>query len=92
MFLNTLEKNMRFKMIELSKIYFNTKLKGNYALFKIVNENGKAIYPLFSLKELTSKKMIIETFIIETDISLLGALEEEKIENITLLRKQPILK
>ena len=92
MFLNTLEKNMRFKMLELSKIYFNTKLKGNYALFKIINENGKIIYPLFSLKEIAIGKMVVETFIIETDISLLGALEEEKIEKILLLPNQPILK
>ena len=92
MFLNTLEKNTRLKVIELNKIYFNTKLKGSYALFKMVNENGKMVYPLLSLKALTLNKMIVETFIIETDISLLGALKEEKINDITLLLRQPVLK
>lgn len=90
MFFNLLDKKTRLKILELNYIYYHTKLKGNYALFRIVNDNRKEIYPLLSLKEINREESIIETFIIENDISLLGALKEEKIQNITLLKEQPI--
>lgn len=88
MFLNTLEKRTRCKIISINQIFRNTSLKGKYALFKIVNEKGKEVYPMLSLKEIKSNQVVIETFIVEDNISFLGALKEENIKRIKL---EPLL-
>ncbi len=85
MFFNTIEKKTRVRIIEMEKIFRTTALKGSYALFKMVDENGKKIYPMLSLKETPQKQVVIETFIVEDDITLLGGLEEEKILKIELI-------
>lgn len=85
MFLNTLEKNTRLKFISSEEICRNSSLKGKYALFKQVYEMGKTIFPTLSLKELDEEKIVIETFIIEDNISLLGSLKEDKIQKIELV-------
>ena len=69
----------------MEKIFRTKALKGSYALFKMVDENGKKIYPMLSLKETPQKQVVIETFIVEDDITLLGGLEEEKILKIELI-------
>ena len=80
MFLNTIENGKtRFKIMSINKIFRNTSLKGSYALFKMVSENGKTIYPMFSLKETNNEQIVIETFIVEDNINLLVGLDEEKI-------------
>ena len=85
MFFNTLEKFKTIKIMDKNKFIRNSKLKGNYALYKIVKDNNKTIYPILTLKKINSNTTVIETFIIEKDISLIGALEIEKIEEIKLL-------
>ena len=85
MFFNTLEKCKTIKIMDKNKFIRNSKLKGNYALYKIVKDHNKTIYPLLTLKKINSKTTVIETFIIEKDISLIGALETEKIIEIKLL-------
>lgn len=82
MFFNTLEKCKTIKIMDKNKFIRNSKLKGNYALYKIVKDHNKTIYPLLTLKKINSKTTVIETFIIEKDISLIGALETEKIIEI----------
>ena len=85
MFFNTIEKRTRVRIIEMGKIFRTTSLKGNYALFKSVEENGKIIYPMLSLKETPQGQVVIETFIVDDDITLLGGLTEEKILKIELI-------
>lgn len=82
MFFNALEKRTRCKIISKNQIYRHTSLKGKYALFKIVNENGKNVYPMLSLKEIKNNLAVIETFIVEDNISFLGALKEENVKTI----------
>ncbi len=64
MFFNTLEKCKTIKIMDKNKFIRNSKLKGNYALYKIVKDNNKTIYPLLTLKKINSKTTVIETFII----------------------------
>ena len=40
---------------------------------------------MFSLKEIKNNNYILETFIVENDLTLLGALKEEKIISIELI-------
>ena len=89
-FLNTLERKTRFKIIAEEKVARNSSLKGKYAIFKNMNENGRQVFPMISLKEISNKKIIIETFIVEDSISFLGGLEEETVltmELVSLLDK-----
>ena len=76
---------MHIKKIDQNNITRKTLLKGNYLLFKKIKNNHKTLFPLVSLKNIKKDLFIIETFIIETNISLLGNLSEEKIINIELL-------
>lgn len=85
MFLNNLTRRSRLKVISSEEICRNSALKGKYAIFKLIYENGKTIFPMFSLKEVEEGKIVIETFIIEDNISFLGPLEEENILNIELI-------
>ena len=66
----------------MQEICRNSSLKGKFAIFKQVFENNKTIFPMLSLKEIDKGKIVIETFIIEDNISFLGHLEEETIQKI----------
>ncbi len=81
LFLNNIEKKTKLKIRDNKLILRKTKLNGDYFLYKNVNNN----YPMFSLKNIGSERIILETFIVENDITLLGALVEEKIKNIYLI-------
>ncbi len=84
-FLNTLERRTRFKIIAEEKVARNSSLKGKYAIFKTMYENGRQVFPMISLKEINDKKIIIETFIVEDSVSFLGGLEEENILKMELV-------
>lgn len=84
MFLNTLINKTRFKIVSADKIARNSKLKGEYVLFKVVNDTGKTVFPLMSLKIIKNPTCVIETFIVEEDISFIGALQDERILKIEL--------
>ena len=84
MFLNTLINKTRFKIVSADKIARNSKLKGEYVLFKVVNDTVKTVFPLMSLKIIKNPTCVIETFIVEEDISFIGALQEERILKIEL--------
>ena len=85
MFFNTLMKNTNLKKLNKEKILRKTLLKGNYLLFKNVKAKNNTLYPLLSLKQIKNDLYIIETFIVENNISLIGNLPEEKILNIELI-------
>ena len=85
MFLNTLEKRTRFKIVTEENVARNSYLKGKYAIFKTMYENRKPVFPMISLKEISDKKFVIETFIVENSISFLGGLKEEKVLKIKLI-------
>lgn len=84
-FLNTLERRTRFKIIAEEKVARNSSLKGKYAIFKTMYENGRQVFPMISLKEINDKKIIIETFIVEDSVSFLGGLEEENVLKMELV-------
>lgn len=84
-FLNTLERRTRFKIIAEEKVARNSSLKGKYAIFKTMYENGRQVFPMISLKEIGDKKIIIETFIVEDSVSFLGGLEEENVLKMELV-------
>lgn len=88
MFFNTIQTKTKLKNIDKNKTIRNTLLKGNYALYK---NSSKNIYPLLSIKNINKNLSIIETFIIENNISLLGALKSEKILNIELIAPKILL-
>lgn len=85
MFFNTITKKTKLKIIDKNKIARNTLLKGNYSLYKNIFEKNKVIYPMLSIKNINVNLSIIETFIVENNISLLGALNNETILNIALI-------
>lgn len=85
MFFNNIERRTRLKIISENKICRNSLLRGKYAIFKPIYEEKKTIFPMISLKEIEDKKIVIETFIIEDNISFLGGLEEETIKKIELV-------
>ncbi len=70
MFLNTIERKTRCKILSIDKIFRNTQLKGSYALFKLVRDHNKMIYPMLSLKETEQKQVVIETFFIKIKICI----------------------
>ena len=81
MFLNNIEKKSKLKIRNDELILRKTHLNGDYFLYKNLNNN----YPMFSLKNIGNDRIVLETFIVENDISLLGALKEEKIKMIELI-------
>lgn len=85
MFLNTLERRTRLKVISSQEICRSSSLKGKFAIFKQVFEKDKTVFPMLSLKEIDEGQIVIETFIIEDNISFLGYLEEEAIQKIELV-------
>lgn len=82
MFLNNIERKTKLKIRDDKLISRKTNINGQYFLYKnLINNN----YPMFSLKNIGGERVILETFIVENDISLLGALKEEKIKSIELI-------
>ena len=57
-------------------------LRGNYFLYRSLPRNN---FPILSLKDIGYGRIIIETFIVDNDISLIGALKSEKIISIRLI-------
>ena len=62
-----------------------TLLKGNYLIFKTIRNKNGTFFPILSLKKIKNNFYIIETFIVEENISLIGTLEEEKILDIKII-------
>lgn len=83
MFLNTIESNQtKLKIRDDELISRKTSINGSYFLYKSLYNNN---FPMFSLKHIDRTRVILETFIVENDITLLGALKEEKIKSIKLI-------
>lgn len=83
MFLNTISsKTTKLKLRDDELLSRKTFINGNYFLYK---NSFNSNIPMFSLKNIENGRVILETFIVENDISLLGALEEEKIIDIKLI-------
>ncbi len=83
MFLNNIEKgNTKLKIRDDSLIVRHTYINGNYFLYKNVYNN---LYPMFSLKCIDDDRVVLETFMVEHNISLLGALKDEKIKSVELI-------
>lgn len=91
MFFNLILSNTHIKKVDKSNIIRQTLLKGNYLLFKSTKNKNKTLFPLLSLKQIKKDLYIIETFIVENNISLLGNLPEEKIVNIELIPPKVLL-
>lgn len=87
MFFNTLLKNTRLRKLDKTKLIRSTKLKGNYLLFKTVD----GLYPILSLKNIKDNIYVIETFIVERDLKLIGSLEEEDIIDIKLYKNKELI-
>ena len=87
MFFNTIVKNTRLRILDKTKLLRSTKLKGNYLLFKTVD----GLYPMLSLKNIKENIYVIETFIVERDLKLIGSLEEEDIIDIKLYKNKELI-
>ena len=86
MFINTITKNIDLKIINKNNLVRKSNLKGNIGLVKKAVWQNHLIYLFLSLKEIDKNHFIIETFIVENDITLIGLLESEKILNIYMYR------
>ena len=82
MFLNSLNNNTKLKIRDDNLINRKIYMNGNYFLYKSLEQNN---YPILSLKKINNNRTIIETFIVDNDISLLGALKNKKIISIELI-------
>ncbi len=80
-FLNNIDKGSKLKIRNDELMLRSTYIRGDYFLYKNLFNN----YPTFSLKNIGGERTILETFVVETNISLLGALYEEKIKSIELI-------
>lgn len=90
MFLNTIQKKTYLKEISLEKIARKSKLNSMYAIFKMVYEDDRILYPILTLKKISNGRLVIETFIVEEDITLLGAQPSLKIKKISLINGNKI--
>ncbi len=86
MFINTITKNIDLKIINKNNLVRKSNLKGNIGLVKKAVWQNHLIYLFLSLKKIDKNHFIIETFIVENDITLIGLLESEKILNIYMYR------
>lgn len=86
MFINTITKKIDLKIINKNNLIRKSNLKGNIGLVKKNIWQNHLIYLFLSLKEINKNHFIIETFIVENDITLIGLLESEKILNIYMYR------
>ena len=83
MFFNTISsKNTYLKIRDDKLICRKIYLNGSYFIYKSLYNN---IYPILSLKKVSDFRTVIETFIIDKDLSLIGALPNEKIISIKLI-------
>ena len=88
MFLNTIEKT-KLKVRDNNLILRKTSLKGNYFLYK----NYKSgIYPMFSIKQISNHYYVLETFVVEKNLTLLGALKEQEILSLTIEKQKLLVK
>ena len=49
------------------------------------------MYPLFSIKKIDNEKFVLETFIVERNLTLLGALKEQKVLSISIEKKKELV-
>jgi len=82
MFLNTIRKNTYIKARDDNAFCRIVHLKGDWFLYKNLYSN---IYPIMSLKKIVNDRIVVETFIVEKDLRLLGALPSEKVISIKLI-------
>ena len=87
MFLNTIEKT-KLKVRDDNLLIRKTVLKGNYFLYRNYKNN---LYPLFSIKKIDNEKCVLETFIVERNLTLLGALKEHKVLSISIEKKKELV-
>lgn len=87
MFLNTIEKT-KLKVRDDNLLIRKTVLKGNYFLYRNYKNN---MYPLFSIKKIDNEKFVLETFIVERNLTLLGALKEQKVLSISIEKKKELV-
>lgn len=57
-------------------------LKGNYFLYRSLYQNN---YSILSLKDIDGGRTIIETFFVDNNLTLIGALKSEEIVSIKLI-------
>lgn len=81
MFLNKLNKT-KFLIKDDNLLCRKTYLKGNYFLYRSLFNN---FFPILSLKSINDIKVIIETFIVDNDLSLIGLLHNEKIISLEIV-------
>ena len=87
MFLNTISKS-KLCIRDNELLLRRTKLKGNYFLYRNCKNNK---YPLFSIKRVSLRKCVLETFIVENRLSLIGALKEQKVLSISIEKKKELV-
>lgn len=87
MFLNSIEKT-KLKVRDDNLLIRKTVLKGNYFLYRNYKNN---MYPLFSIKKIDNEKYVLETFIVERNLTLLGALKEQRVLSISIEKKEELV-
>ena len=80
MFLNEISKS-ELLIRENNSFCRNVYLKGNYFLYRSLYQNN---FPILSLKNVSPKTTVIETFFVDNDLTLIGTLCKEKILSIKL--------
>ena len=87
MFLNSITTNTKLKILDNNRPKRQTKMKGDYALYNKTYYKSHCVYPMLSIRDANSSQSIIETFIVEEDLTLLQFLKEEKIIKIELIKE-----
>ena len=92
MFFNQIKK-VKLSIREDELLNRKVYLKGNYFLFRSLHKN---IFPILSLKNINGGRTIIETFFVDNDLTLIGALKKERILSVRLIspldNKTPLIK
>ena len=81
MFFNQIKK-VKLSIREDELLNRKVYLKGNYFLFRSLHKN---IFPILSMKNINGGRTIIETFFVDNDLTLIGALKKERILSIRII-------